>query len=212
MAKVALLLCRKQFRHGNTHTALQTHTQPCPRALLQASWAALVGLCWPQGQVKWEHWGMQWRRKVSGLLSKFFAYTVLWAVHTTLILRLIFPQTAWWDSKVARPQLKLIIFPERQQLVFVYSLTHLHGLCSACSSSASLAWLFSTRGWPDCSPSHMNSFLVFDSRFPSSLLKQLKISPFLALHLGNSPSGAANPLQKWPSQVLAAKIIKSKRW
>lgn len=54
------------------------------------SWAAWAGLCWAQGQVKWELWGIQWRRKVSDPLSTFFGYTVLWAVHTTLILRLIF--------------------------------------------------------------------------------------------------------------------------
>lgn len=202
-----LLLCRKHFRCGDTHT------QPCPRTQLQASWAAWAGLCWPQGQVKREHWGMQWRRKVSDPLSRFFGYMVLQAVHTNLISRLIFPQMAWWASKVALPQLKLIIFRKRQQLVFVYSLTHLHAPCSVCSSSAWFAWLFSTRGWPDRSLSHMNSFLASDSHFSSSLLKHLKISPpFPGLHLGNSPSGAANPLQKWPSQVLAAEIIKSKCW
>lgn len=149
----------------------------------------------------------------NALLIQVFGYTVLQAVHTTLISRLIFPQTARWDSKVAWPELKSIILPERQQLAFVYSLTHLHGLCSVCPSSAWFAQLFSTRGWPDRSPSHMNSFCASDSHFPSSLLQQLKtFPPFPGWPLGNTPSGAANPLQKWPCQVLAAKIIKSRCW
>lgn len=150
--------------------------------------------------------------------QKCFAYPGFW-LHSfagcshNSDLETHFPQTARWDSKVAWPELKSIILPERQQLAFVYSLTHLHGLCSVCPSSAWFAQLFSTRGWPDRSPSHMNSFCASDSHFPSSLLQQLKtFPPFPGWPLGNTPSGAANPLQKWPCQVLAAKIIKSRCW
>lgn len=201
MVKVAKHLCSiaalqkalQMWTH--THSPASGHSSRPPGQLGLGS-AGLKG--------KWSgstDWGMQWRRKVSDPLSRFFGYPVLQAVHTTLISRLTFPQMAYRASKVALPQLKLIIFPKRQQLVFVYSLTHLHALCSVCSSSAWFAWVFSTRGWPDHSLSHINSFLASDSHFSSSLLKHLKVSPpFPGLHLGNSPSGAANPLQKWPSQ------------
>lgn len=190
-----LLLCRKHFRCGHTHTALPQGT--APGLLGSLGWALLA----PRAS---ESGALRNAMKEKGLWSliQVFGYTVLQAVHTTLISRLVFPQMAWWASKLALSQLKLIIFRKRQQLVFVYSLTHLHAPCSVCSSSAWFAWLFSTRGWPDRSLSHMNSFLASDSHFSSSLLKHLKISPpFPGLHLGNSPSGAANPLQKWPSQV-----------
>lgn len=190
-----LLLCRKHFRCGHAHTALPQGT--APGLLGSLGWALLA----PRAS---EAGALRNAMKEKGLWSliQVFGYTVLQAVHTTLISRLVFPQMAWWASKLALSQLKLIIFRKRQQLVFVYSLTHLHAPCSVCSSSAWFAWLFSTRGWPDRSLSHMNSFLASDSHFSSSLLKHLKISPpFPGLHLGNSPSGAANPLQKWPSQV-----------
>lgn len=170
------------------------------------SWAPWAGLCWPQGQVKWEHWGMQWRRKGSDPLSKFLA-TRFYGLSTQLWSRALFSTDSMVRFKGSLATVKIDHFPWKAAAglcLFPSSSTWpvlcLLLLCLVCLTVL-YTWLTT---WT------VSCFWQSLSQLSPQAVKLA--APFPGLHLGNSPSGAANSLQKWPSQVLAAKIIKSKCW